>query len=109
MLVVIDYGDGVVEEFESTSRNFDHIIPDGHAGRVEKVSSIIGAAMIRRAFLKGLAGLGPNELLDSEHSHHEEYKQHLRNLADIPYDGYHTDYTQWAFEFDNHQIDTPLS
>ena len=109
MLVVIDYGDGNVDEFESTSRKFDHIIPDGHAGRVEKVSSIIEAAMIRRAFLKGLAGLGPNELLDSEHSHHEEYKQHLRNLADIPYDGYHTEYSQWALEYGNQQIDNLLS
>lgn len=109
MLIAIDYGNGDVEEFDSASRQSDHLIPVGHAQRVMKVSSIIGAAMKRRAFFKGLAALGSDELLDSEHSYHQGYKRHLRDLAAIPYDGYHTDYSRWALEYENQQHDKELS
>lgn len=52
MLIAIDYGNGDVEEFDSASRQSDYLKPVGHAQRVKKVSSIIGAAMKRRAFLR---------------------------------------------------------
>jgi hypothetical protein len=50
-----------------------------------------------------LASLGSDELLDSEHPYQKEYKQHLQDLADIPYDGYHTDYSLWALEYAKQQ------
>lgn len=109
MLIAIDYGNGDVEEFDSASRQSDDLKPVGHAQRVKKVSSIIGAAMKRRAFFKGLTALRSDELLNSEHSYHQEYKEHLRDLAAIPYDGYHTDYSRWALEYDNQQHDEELS
>ncbi|CRM69696.1 hypothetical protein [Pseudomonas sp. 25 E 4] len=108
MLIAIDYGSGDVEEFESASRQSDHMIPVGHAQRVDNVSSIIGAAMKRRAFFKGVTALGSDELLDSHHSYHEEYKRHLNDLTAIPYDGYHTDYSLWALEYDNQQHDKEM-
>lgn len=109
MLIAIDYGNGDVEEFDSASRQSDYLKPVGHAQRVMEVSSIIGAAMKRRAFFKGLTALRSDELLDPEHSYHQEYKGHLRDLAAIPYDGYHTDYSRWALEYDNQQHDKELS
>lgn len=109
MLIAIDYGNGDVEEFDSASRQSDYLKPVGHAQRVKKVSSIIGAAMKRRAFFKGLTALRSDELLNSEHSYHQEYKGHLRDLAAILYDGYHTDYSRWALEYDNQQHDEELS
>ncbi|AIB42919.1 hypothetical protein [Pseudomonas sp. WCS374] len=109
MLIAIDYGNGDVEEFDSASRQTDYLKPVGHAQRVMEVSSIIGAAMKRRAFFKGLTALRSDELLDPEHSYHQEYRGHLRDLAAIPYDGYHTDYSRWALEYDNQQHDKELS
>lgn len=56
-----------------------------------------------------MTALRSDELLNSEHSYHQEYEGHLRDLAAIPYDGYHTDYSRWALEYDNQQHDEELS
>ncbi|URM26408.1 hypothetical protein LLY42_21115 [Pseudomonas frederiksbergensis] len=106
MYLAIDYGDEPVEVVETSSRQIDHLIPKAHKARVSKVSLILGAALKRRAFFNGLKSLSSDELLSAESSYHEEYRRHLRDLASMPYDGYHTEYSRWESEFGEKSLGT---
>ncbi|RTX53425.1 hypothetical protein DZA20_25900 [Pseudomonas aeruginosa] len=99
MHLAIDYGDEPVEVVETTSLQLDHLIPKSHKARVSEVSLIIGAALKRRAFFKDLQSLSSGELLSADSPYHKKYSGHLKELASIPYDGYHTEYSQWESQF----------
>ncbi|HEX8595702.1 MAG TPA: hypothetical protein VF682_20865 [Pseudomonas sp.] len=108
MYLAIDYGDEPVEVVETSSRQIDHLIPESHKARVSTVSSLISAALKRRKFFTGLTRLSSTELLSTENPCHQEYLQHLNDLANIPYDGYHTEYSLWDAKFAESSLGSDL-
>ncbi|MCO8161110.1 hypothetical protein NJC38_02955 [Pseudomonas sp. 21LCFQ010] len=109
MHLEIDYGDGDVDVIDMSKRDIAHLIPAKHRERVAQVSSLIQEVLQRREFFESANGVSDTEILTPDSPHHKQLRRHIQDLRDIPYDGYHTDYSLWASRFHHQSADGAIT
>jgi len=98
MLVEIEYADGRNESFDTESRATFVYSSPSHEKRVNEVGKLIEAAMDRRSFFDRGINTTPAQL-NRLGAYVQQYAKHVKDLLNIPFDGYLTESTEWEAQY----------